>query len=498
MYSNKPWFVLVIIVSIFALGASACRTIPVTEEKDTPKKENPEDTKKDPGKDKEPVKDPQADPEKKVTDENPDKKGRPVRTMFYGEELVREKVKVDGIEIVRVSIRGGATIDHEGVLIQAPLMVIDAGRKGRCEGGVVITDRKNGLVIRSARADYDRSEQKVVLSGTPYMISSKENQKPTLVTSDKMTRDLAENVSILGNDIRVYHEQWVLLGDEGKAFDKEDKIVIDNSPIAFGKQQILTGKKLTYFTAKKQMVMDGGISIVSKDSGGMTLLPSKGGPAGGPVDLFDFARTGGRAGLDKTGKPEKEPGPAFITADALVYSTPDKGEPVTELTGNVIFTRDAFALKSPHLVATGRDFNSVRTEEGADMRDEEQGFHATAGIMNYDRKAEKLYLEKEPKMEFLDKEKHEVQGTLTSAVIERDFKTKETIARGDVVIDRKTYSAAGEIATYRESEGVIQLEGDPSLKRGAGRVRCERILIYPDKNRLLMFNRIRGGMILQD
>ena len=62
-----------------------------------------------------------------TVDNRPDRRGRAVRTFFSGGELIREKALVDGIEIQRVRIRGLATIDHGGVRIVAPEIVMDGG-----------------------------------------------------------------------------------------------------------------------------------------------------------------------------------------------------------------------------------------------------------------------------------------------------------------------------------------------------------------------------------
>ncbi|MBI3396707.1 MAG: hypothetical protein HY042_12795, partial [Spirochaetia bacterium] len=413
------------------------------------------------------------------------------------------KVTTQAGEVTRITIRGTATIEHEGVLIVAPLLVVDAGTKGRLEGGVVIMDKKNGLTIHAARADYDKTEQKVYLLGSPHMTVIKEGQKPTLVTCDRIVRDLAESVSILGKDVRVYNDEWSILGDEGRYSDKENTIILDSNPFIFGKEQFLTGKRIVYNVAARNMALDGEVVHLTLNSEGADPLFDR----SRNVGLEEFARTGGRAGLPdkKKNSPETgekkdtpEPGPGFLSADKIVQYFPEKAEDRTEMTGNVLLTRGGLTVKGPALTALGRDFHTLQARSGVEMKDTEQGVNVEAGWMTYDRTAEKLLLEHEPKMQFLKKDTGEVQATLTGVVIERDFKAKETVARGNVSIARDTFSADGELATYKESEGVVVMQGDPSLKRAGGRMRCERILIYPDKNRVLLYNRIRGGMVLEE
>ncbi|MEQ9362859.1 MAG: hypothetical protein RIF32_01370, partial [Leptospirales bacterium] len=115
-----------------------------------------------------------------------------------------------------------------------------------------------------------------------------------------------------------------------------------------------------------------------------------------------------------------------------------------------------------------------------------------AEVMDYQRDEELLRLEGDPEIEFYKKGTDEVEATLRGAVIQRDFAAESTAAWGGVEIERENFLATGEIATYYEDAEVIVLEGDPGLKDGASFVRCEKILFYPEKNRILLYNRIRG------
>ena len=97
-----------------------------------------------------------------LASDRPDRQGRPVTTVFSGAELIREVGEdEDGFETVRITIRGGATIRHDKIVITANRMVVEDGVRGKLEGRVRVYDRESGVRVYGARADYVREEQLV-------------------------------------------------------------------------------------------------------------------------------------------------------------------------------------------------------------------------------------------------------------------------------------------------------------------------------------------------
>ena len=96
-------------------------------------------------------------------------RGREIVTRFYGAELIRQRIYINGKPEWRIQLRGNATIRHGNVLIRAPSITIDAGKYGKMTGGVQIYDSDNGIFIRAAQGVYNRDKETVQLLGWPYM-----------------------------------------------------------------------------------------------------------------------------------------------------------------------------------------------------------------------------------------------------------------------------------------------------------------------------------------
>lgn len=437
---------------------------------------------------------PPADGQNVIVDEAPDRQGRPVRTYFYGAELIREKVEVDGIPVTRVSIVGGATIQHQGVYIVAPRIELVAGQKGRCVGGVTVRDPKNGVTIRAASAEYDRGQQRVELSGRPYLIQNRKGSKPTLVTTTAMVRDLAKSESILEGDVRIIQGEITIIGDRGRLIDAENRLILEDNPMIIGRDQFLVGKNLIYYLNNREIHLDGDVLQYGRQFEEVTVEAPPVKDSDRVIPLENFARNGARifdpAGTRRT---EKRAVLSLMSSQRIIYRFDAGGQgPQSEVQGDVLLTRGPLLIRTPSLLADGDDFSRIHTEKGVFMHDKEQHIKVRAGTMEFQRKEEHLRLESDPQIEFLKKDTGETTATLYGAVIERDFKEGRTQARGDVRIVRETYTASGELATYHEREDVVILEGDPRLKDQGGEISCEKVLLYPKKNRVLLMNRITG------
>ncbi len=438
-----------------------------------------------------------ADSENFIVDESPDKRGRKVRTSFSGYELIRE-IKEDefGIKTTIITIRGNATIRHEKVLITASKMTVVDGVRGELVGNVRIYDRESGLRVYAARADYDRDEQLVNLSGSPHLTVQQEGQKPTLVTCTKIVRDLAAKTATLDGDVRIHHDSWTVIGDAAVYYDQENRVVVKDNPLLFGERQFLSGDQITYNVKERTAFLEGRTTYISGGDGDDNVFGDV--ATGPPPGLEEYTRKGGN--IDRPAPSEndgedgevKDAGPFYLTADQIQHSFPRGEEPTTEVRGNVLMTRgESLVIETPYLVALGRDFHTIHTEEGVQMTDRERGMYVEAGVMDYQSNEEMLRLEGNPFIDFLKKD-GTVEATLSGAVIERDFADGSTSAWGDVRIERERYTATGEMATFYEDADVIVLEGEPGLEDGPSKIRAEKILFYPEKNRVLLYNRIRG------
>jgi len=475
---------------------------------------------------------PESEPER-IASEKPDGRGRPVTTVFTGYELVRETIQKDGIPTTRLTIRGDAQIRHDQILLRANRMVIEGGSYGRLEGQVRIYDRSSGTRIYAARAEYFRDEQRVELSGSPYLSATSqstnaareagaEESTRTLVSCVKIRRDLAAGETVLEGDVRIHQQFWSIVGDRATFSDADNELVLEDNPLLFGDGQFFTGNRLVYDVAERSAVLDGRAVYASLQELGPAPQASANAVGSGPVSLWDYARSGGRAGRPQPGEGEQaeaapsaaadkpaatasqesdgaeieSDGPqvvrSFLTSRRLEYVFPSEERTRTYVRGDVLLTRQGLRISTPLLTAYGRDFHTIHTEDGVEMLDLDQNMRVRAAVMDYSAEQQILRLEGRPQIEFLKASTLETDATLRGAVIERDFRDSSTLAWGAVEILRDTYRATGELATFHEAAGVIILEGDPGLEGGQNAIRSEKILFYPEKNRILLYNRIRG------
>ncbi|MDH5656415.1 MAG: hypothetical protein OEZ34_10935 [Spirochaetia bacterium] len=429
-----------------------------------------------------------------LVEKRKNKSGKIITTKFYGRELIRQKVTEKGITFTRISLKGNATIEHEGVLILSPLIILDQGEIGRTVGGVRVIDKKEGMTINAGSAVYSKKDENIILSKNPLLVIQKnKKESKTIVTTNRMVRDLSEKTTTLDGDVRIFRDSWTVLGDKGIHRDSTDEIVLEKNPVILDKNKFLTGTNLRYKLREKKIVLDDRVFSSIRDETEHTAGLQSGRK---PVSLEEFARKGGRLKGTQENKDENYGNSeiSILSSDSITYDYSGSDYPVAEVTGNVLLTQEDFYLKSPVMKTKGKSFETIYTKSGVEMMDKKEGIHVTAGEMFYERTKRIMRLDLYPKMEFLDKENGEIEGTLEAAVIETNFITRETYARGNVVLYEKQFSATGEVATYKSKEDLIIMEGSPTITQGGGTVSSEKIYIYPRSNRVLLKNRIRGSM----
>ena len=433
-------------------------------------------------------------------DTRPDAKGRPVRTSFYGAELVREKVVVDGVPVTRISIRGGAVLRHNDVMIYAPRIELDGATKGRCVGGVRIVDTKNGLTIRAGRADYDRDQQTLALHEDPVMTQRREKDAaPLVITATRMVRLMGERKSTFESDVRILQKPWTLIGDTGVYFDESQRLDLPGAPVLLGPDGFMTAGTLSYFVSDRLVRLETQVVLLSRSE---SALPGAAEKSRTP-SLEQFSRTGGQIAVttgDSATVPRRDAKdeanrPASLSGDRLEYRFPKEGPATMQVDGNVWLLQRDTQLRTKHMRAEGKDFQMIVADRSVRMLERRNNIRVNAGRMVYDRAAGLLRLDQEPRMEFLKKGTTEATAELTAQIIERDVKADRTTARGDVRILRGTTEATGAHADYDRKADVIVLDGAPHLVRGRSRIACEQILIFPGRNRVLMKNRITGTLL---
>ncbi len=409
----------------------------------------------------------------------PDDKGRPVRTDFFGAELIREIVNIEGADITRITLRGNATVVHNKTVLRAPSIRIDGGSIGLLTGGITVEDKESGTIIRAARADYSRQEQKVVLSGLPSITARMDDGRTALITSVKMIQDLAQKTSYLEGDLRIIHEKSTLIGDKGIFHNDTKLLEIEKNSVFIGPDHYLSGKRILYsMEARTLDIADHPVVLLRSDDTDIL-------PVGNPADSEED---------EALPEKKKEKVTAAVSAENIRYTmkTDYNPEPKLEMLGSVVITRKGFTLKAPSLKTEGESLRYFTGRESVDVTDLDQNVRMRSQVMIYDRENSFMRMEENGQIDFLDKETKEITGNLKAAVIETDMKERITRARGGVRLSNAEYTATAEQAYYKESDKVIILEGNPGLESGKSTVYSEKILIYPETGQIKMESGLRG------
>ncbi|MCB1303996.1 MAG: hypothetical protein KDK37_06950, partial [Leptospiraceae bacterium] len=339
----------------------------------------------------------------------------------------------------------------------------------------------------------------------PYMRIKKSSQPTTHITCTRMERDLSAEVAYLRGDVRIHHSDYNILADLATYTDAKELIEIPDNPRILGKGEYLTGDRILYYTGEEKAVLDGRAIYATYEQ-----------PAEERISLEQFARTHGPvsdealekarrenpdrarqiAEKEKTAK-EESSGPLLqvLSADRIEHIFKDKKNPITHITGNVLFTDPYRQLRSPALTGTGPSLAVLTTDQGVEFLDKKENVRVKAREMDYQRQKQFLTLSGDPEVEFLDEKTQEVTGTLTGAYIERDFQTEVTIARGNVELNRGSDRARGEIARYEEKNGYLEFIGNPRIFRDGSWIQCSKVRMYPDQDRIIFEKNIKGAVI---
>lgn len=499
-------------VTLLLLFLAGCQALPGRRENpvdqhkknDTDKKgESPTDKKDTHKKNTVTGEDPIPDGVEVITDETPDKKKRPLKTFFYAQELIREKIKKDGKEIIRISLVGNAVIRHNRVTLRSPKIILEDGKKGMLRGGVTIYDQDSGTTIRAASADYSRDDQTASLSGSPMIIvkqtgeDGKKLSAPAYVTTTRIEQDLAENIAFMKSDVRIHHEDRTILADQGYFYGNDKLFKLKTDPVVIAPDMYMTGESMQYQTELRRFSLENRVTAYFRSTGG--LLPGEDASTEEVVSLEGFARSGGRV-PDRNKKDdrqkEEKPVVSVLTADRLTYmSGSENVDAITELTGNVKLTRENFLMEAPYIRTAGDNMKYILADRGARLIDKDNNVIASAMLMRFDTNEQVLRLERDAHIDAFDKDTDEKIGDMKAAVIEAYFREKKTLARGGVRLQQKDYIATGEIIRYEQSSGIAVIEGNPGLTRGTSTVHSQRILVYPDKNRILLMDGITGKIV---
>lgn len=469
-----------------------------------------------------------------MTDNSATERRKGVPTQFYAAELVREPVVIDGRPGFRMILRGDATIVHDGTTLKAPLIYLDPGNEGRLLGGVTITDSKQGLILRAESGNYSRAKEFVSIEGLPRIEIRQGSGKPVIVTTNLLRRDLAEKKSYLDGDVRMHGERWSLLADRGVLSDDTGIMVLEKEPVLIGRDIYMSGGNIEYQSKEKKVVLKdrpfarlimverSETESAAQESWQKTLrpetlaylktLPPGTDPKTLPPEMQEELRRASEE-EQRQERQKKEPLspsssiakeadqkaafyerriPYDLSAGRIEYHFSEKGE--AYLLGGVKITSTTRSLYGEQFRLSGAGLSIIEADRGVKMIDRKEKMEINARLMRYDTKKRWLWLSGSPVVELKEKNGPGIRARLEAAVIERDMEKEITLARGSVHLKRKAEEAIAEIAVFREKEQKMDLTGRPFLLRGGVWVRCKKIQMLSDPDRVIFEEDLSGGV----
>ncbi|MCC6274447.1 MAG: hypothetical protein IT569_01185 [Leptospiraceae bacterium] len=462
----------------------------------------------------------EINPKKKteVVQQKPEKeKKRKIPTSWGGSELTQEDKEQSGIKITTYNLRGGAWILHDKVKLSARAIEVigEDAVNGFLKGGVKIEDSENKSVLYAGKGVYDKYQETVVLDERPQVISRGKDKEVTKVTAPYIKRYLAESKIALENGVILENKDYTILGEAAVMLEKEDKVIMENYPYIFGKNKFMSGQKLYYDSEKKDVILENEAMIIqtSMEKKRKKVKETKSeedkekpetSEKKEEINLSDKSKskveneflgkeTGKNISTDDKGEKEEkteDDSPIKVTSifsgDKIVSHSGSEMERYTGMFGNAKMIRPDNEFQASYIKAFGKDNERVEARDGVTMIDYENNVKLSGNLLEYDKPTEYTHVTDDAKIEFLNKETKEVNSTLTAVEIERFSDKKEIVARGDVSITTEDSISKGEFATYFEGEEKIYLEGNPTLTRNGKTIKCGKIIVYPNQNKVFL------------
>lgn len=189
---------------------------------------------------------------------------------------------------------------------------------------------------------------------------------------------------------------------------------------------------------------------------------------------------------------EEKSVPYDLTAGRIEYSFEDSGGAF--LLGGVKITSTNRILMGEEFRLSGKSLSLIEADKGVTMIDRKEKLELTSLQMRYDTKKRWLWLSGNPTVKIQEKNSPAIKAELKAAVIERDMEKEITLARGNVRLKRRSEQVVAEIAIFREKEQKMDLTGRPFLLRNGIWVRCKKIQMLSNPDRVIFEEDLSGGL----
>jgi len=173
----------------------------------------------------------------------------------------------------------------------------------------------------------------------------------------------------------------------------------------------------------------------------------------------------------------------------LLHGSGITGKIHTTLIGNAKVSMDSLTIKSKRIELYGKDYRYVKATEGPTGEDTEKGFTFSAASLEYDRTTEIA--------EFLGAAKiHDAKNNIKTEAerIQYNQKNETILLQMGVKINSKDIVCESLFALYYRQTALLELTGNPSVKKGKDVFKAARILVNLNTEDIQLDGKVRGSV----
>ncbi|EIE01756.1 LptA/OstA family protein [Leptospira licerasiae] len=219
------------------------------------------------------------------------------------------------------------------------------------------------------------------------------------------------------------------------------------------------------------------------------LLPSHLGSHSRPPLLFSAETLDPKSfqGIGEVDPKRKESFPTFWGANALTQEDREvQGLKVTifSLEGGAWIQHKKVKLGANRIEVYGKEAYKAFLKNGVHIEDQENGTVMRAGVGEYDKYSEMVYIKERPRLSFRDKTG---KTTVISAKqIDRELNTKITKLHGGVIVNHPEVTIFCAEAVFKESEHLITTDPNPILISKNRYLSGKKLSFYTNESRILL------------
>ncbi|MGJ4747370.1 LptA/OstA family protein [Leptospira sp. SA-E8] len=192
-------------------------------------------------------------------------------------------------------------------------------------------------------------------------------------------------------------------------------------------------------------------------------------------------------GIGEVDPKRKESFPTFWGANALTQEDREvQGLKVTifSLEGGAWIQHKKVKLGANRIEVFGKEAYKAFLKNGVHIEDQENGTVMRAGVGEYDKYSEMVYIKERPRLSFRDKTG---KTTVISAKqIDRELNTKITKLHGGVIVNHPEVTIFCAEAVFKESEHLITTDPNPILISKNRYLSGKKLSFYTNESRILL------------